>query len=142
ERLRRNRRTAIAQTALAFEQRTESQNGGLIEPLRNELNSDRQVLGAEAEYRVLADPKQGNIQVDLFYDYRTNVASYPVWDAWLRDHRPKTMVLWGKYDRRFSSRRLTPSSAMSRTPRCTSLTVGISHWTPPPTRSPTTFVSS
>jgi pimeloyl-ACP methyl ester carboxylesterase len=53
------------------------------------------------EYRFLADPKQGNVQLDPFYDYRSNVASYPVWDAWLRDHRPKTKVLWGKYDPSF-----------------------------------------
>ena len=50
ERLGRDWRTAIAQTALAFEQRAESQNGRLIEPLRHELNTDRQVLGAEAVY--------------------------------------------------------------------------------------------
>ena len=53
------------------------------------------------EYRFLADPAQGNIQLDLFYDYRTNVASYAAWDAWLREHKPRTMVLWGKYDPSF-----------------------------------------
>jgi len=26
------------------------------------------------------------------YDYRTNVASYPKWQAWLREHRPPTLV--------------------------------------------------
>src|ERR1700728_5115891 len=40
--LGRNRWTAIAQAALAFEQRTESQNGRLVEPLRHELDNDRQ----------------------------------------------------------------------------------------------------
>jgi pimeloyl-ACP methyl ester carboxylesterase len=53
------------------------------------------------EYRFLTDPRQGNRQLDLFYDYRTNVASYPAWDAWLRDHHPNTMVVWGKYDPSF-----------------------------------------
>ncbi|MBE1547335.1 pimeloyl-ACP methyl ester carboxylesterase [Mycobacterium sp. OAS707] len=53
------------------------------------------------EYRFLTDPAQGNIQVDLFYDYRTNVSSYDAWDAWLREHKPRTMVLWGKYDPSF-----------------------------------------
>jgi pimeloyl-ACP methyl ester carboxylesterase len=53
------------------------------------------------EYRFLKDPKQGDIQVDLFYDYRTNVESYPAWGAWLREHQPPTMVLWGKYDPSF-----------------------------------------
>ncbi|WP_124712302.1 alpha/beta fold hydrolase [Mycolicibacterium nivoides] len=53
------------------------------------------------EFRFLIDPKQGDIQVELFYDYRTNVASYPAWGAWLREHRPPAMVLWGRYDPSF-----------------------------------------
>ncbi|MDT0407238.1 alpha/beta fold hydrolase, partial [Streptomyces edwardsiae] len=53
------------------------------------------------EYRFLIDPKQADIQVELFYDYRTNVASYPAWGAWLREHRPPAMVLWGRYDPSF-----------------------------------------
>ncbi len=53
------------------------------------------------EYRFLSDPAQRDIQLDLFYDYRTNVASYEAWDAWLREHQPRTLVLWGKYDPSF-----------------------------------------
>jgi pimeloyl-ACP methyl ester carboxylesterase len=29
------------------------------------------------------------------------VASYPAWDAWLRQHQPATLVIWGKYDPSF-----------------------------------------
>jgi pimeloyl-ACP methyl ester carboxylesterase len=32
---------------------------------------------------------------------RTNVASYPAWDAWLRQHQPPALVVWGKYDPSF-----------------------------------------
>ena len=39
------------------------------------------------EYAHLSRPGQREIQRDLLYDYRTNVASYPKWQAWLRDHR-------------------------------------------------------
>jgi len=53
------------------------------------------------EYQFLTGQAQGNIQLDLFYDYRTNVASYGTWDAWLRDHHLRTLVLWGKYDPSF-----------------------------------------
>jgi pimeloyl-ACP methyl ester carboxylesterase len=53
------------------------------------------------EFRFLTAPEQGDIQINLFYDYRTNVALYPAWGAWLREHRPRTMVLWGKYDPSF-----------------------------------------
>lgn len=53
------------------------------------------------EFAFLNRPGQADIQSDLFYDYRTNVASYPLWQAWLRQHRPATLVVWGKYDPSF-----------------------------------------
>ena len=53
------------------------------------------------EFAFLSRPGQDSIQLDLFYDYRTNVASYPAWDAWLRQHQPATLVVWGKYDPSF-----------------------------------------
>jgi hypothetical protein len=43
-----------------------------------------------------------DIQLDLFHDYRTNVASYPKWQAYLRGVRPPTLVLWGKHDLSFT----------------------------------------
>ena len=36
-------------------------------------------------------------------DYRTHVASYPEWQAYLREHRPPTLVVWGKQDPLFTS---------------------------------------
>lgn len=53
------------------------------------------------EYAMLSRPGQRAIQADLLYDYRTNVAVYPAWQAWLREHRPATLVLWGRYDPSF-----------------------------------------
>ncbi len=53
------------------------------------------------EFAFLSRPGEADIQADLFYDYRTNVASYPAWGAWLREHRPKTLVVWGRYDPSF-----------------------------------------
>jgi serine/threonine protein kinase len=55
------------------------------------------------EYTVVAmhEPGQGEIQVDLFYDYRTNVESYPKWDAWMREKQPRLLVIWGKYESSF-----------------------------------------
>ena len=54
------------------------------------------------EFAFLSRPGQGQIQSDLFYDYRTNVASYPQWQAWLRRYRPPLLVLWGTYDPSFT----------------------------------------
>jgi pimeloyl-ACP methyl ester carboxylesterase len=53
------------------------------------------------EHAFLTRPGQAEIQLELFYDYRTNVAAYPLWQRWLREHRPHTLVLWGRYDASF-----------------------------------------
>jgi pimeloyl-ACP methyl ester carboxylesterase len=51
----------------------------------------------------LKRPGEADIQADLFYDYRTNVASYPKWQEWLRKTQPPTLVVWGKYDPSFAT---------------------------------------
>jgi len=38
------------------------------------------------------------LNLDLFYDYRTNVALYPQWQKFLRDHQPRTLIFWGEHD--------------------------------------------
>jgi pimeloyl-ACP methyl ester carboxylesterase len=53
------------------------------------------------EFAFLNQPGQADIQSDLFYDYRTNVESYPKWQAWMRKNQPRLLVLWGKYDPSF-----------------------------------------
>ena len=53
------------------------------------------------EFRFLSQPGQADIQSDLFYDYRTNVTSYPTWQAWLRKTQPRLLVIWGKYESSF-----------------------------------------
>jgi len=44
--------------------------------------------------------RDGNreIQLAMFYDYRTNVPLYPEWQAYFREHQPKTLLVWGKND--------------------------------------------
>jgi pimeloyl-ACP methyl ester carboxylesterase len=54
------------------------------------------------EYYFLNQPRQGDIQMDLFYDYQTNLKAYPSWQKWLRDHQPPMLVLWGKFDPSFT----------------------------------------
>ncbi len=53
------------------------------------------------EFAFLNQPGQADIQSDLFYDYRTNVESYPKWQAWMRETQPRLLVIWGKYDLSF-----------------------------------------
>jgi len=56
----------------------------------------------ESEFALLTRPGIVEIQLDLFHDYRTNVASYPKWQAYLRDVQPPTLVVWGKHDPSFT----------------------------------------
>jgi pimeloyl-ACP methyl ester carboxylesterase len=49
----------------------------------------------------LSQPGQREIQAALLYDYQTNVASYPAWQAWLRAHKPPALVVWGRNDPSF-----------------------------------------
>jgi len=55
------------------------------------------------EFAHLSRPGQREIQAALLYDYRTNVAAYPQWQAWLRQHRPATLVAWGANDPSFTA---------------------------------------
>jgi pimeloyl-ACP methyl ester carboxylesterase len=43
-------------------------------------------------------PNARRVQLDLFYDYRTNVQRYPEWQAFLRKHQPRTIIFWGQND--------------------------------------------
>ena len=56
----------------------------------------------ESEYAFLTRPGMVDIHLDLFHDYRTNVASYPRWQAYLRERQPPTLVVWGKHDLSFT----------------------------------------
>jgi pimeloyl-ACP methyl ester carboxylesterase len=53
------------------------------------------------EFAFLSAPSQADIQTELFYDYRTNVESYPKWQAWMRERKPRLLVVWGKHDPSF-----------------------------------------
>jgi pimeloyl-ACP methyl ester carboxylesterase len=50
---------------------------------------------------LLDRPGNKDIQLDLFYDYRTNVALYPQFQAFFRQRRPPTLIVWGKNDKIF-----------------------------------------
>jgi pimeloyl-ACP methyl ester carboxylesterase len=47
--------------------------------------------------------RSGNaeIQMDLFYDYRTNLTLYPAVQAYFRARQPPALIVWGKNDKIF-----------------------------------------
>jgi pimeloyl-ACP methyl ester carboxylesterase len=50
------------------------------------------------DFRFMERPNARRVHLDLFYDYRTNVPLYPKWQAFLRTHRPETIIFWGQND--------------------------------------------
>ena len=46
----------------------------------------------------LGRPENAEIQLAMFYDYRTNVPLYPSWQKYFRKHQPPTLIVWGKND--------------------------------------------
>lgn len=57
---------------------------------------------------LLDRPGNDEVQLDLFYDYRTNVTHYPAWQAKFREHQPKTLIMWGRHDHIFPAEGATP----------------------------------
>ncbi|MQY27408.1 alpha/beta fold hydrolase [Nocardia aurantia] len=43
-------------------------------------------------------PGRKQAQVALAFDYKSNIARYPAWQAWLREHTPPTLITWGAND--------------------------------------------
>jgi len=43
-------------------------------------------------------PGNGDIQLDMLYDYRTNVPLYPQFQAFFRKYQPPMLIVWGKND--------------------------------------------
>jgi pimeloyl-ACP methyl ester carboxylesterase len=46
----------------------------------------------------LARPGADEVQLDLFGDYKSNVALYPAFQDYFRKHKPRLLAVWGKND--------------------------------------------
>ncbi|HEV8389170.1 MAG TPA: alpha/beta hydrolase [Dongiaceae bacterium] len=46
----------------------------------------------------LARPGADQVQLDLFGDYKSNVALYPTFQAYFRTHKPPFLAVWGRND--------------------------------------------
>jgi pimeloyl-ACP methyl ester carboxylesterase len=46
----------------------------------------------------MARPGADEIQLDLFGDYKSNVALYPQFQEYFRTHRPPLLAVWGQHD--------------------------------------------
>jgi pimeloyl-ACP methyl ester carboxylesterase len=52
----------------------------------------------ESDIAFMQRPHATRLNLDLFYDYRTNVPLYPKWQAFLRERQPETIIFWGQDD--------------------------------------------
>lgn len=43
-------------------------------------------------------PGNDAVQLELFYNYASNVALYPEWQSYFRKHQPPTLIVWGIND--------------------------------------------
>lgn len=50
------------------------------------------------DQRFLDRPGNNEIQLQLFFDYATNVPLYPEWQAYFREHQPPMLIVWGDND--------------------------------------------
>jgi pimeloyl-ACP methyl ester carboxylesterase len=65
---------------------------------RQHINPDNWNL----DQSCLDRPNNAAAQLELFYNYRTNLERYPEWHEYFRQHQPPTLVVWGKHDPFFS----------------------------------------
>jgi pimeloyl-ACP methyl ester carboxylesterase len=54
--------------------------------------------GQNLDNHYMARPGAHDVQLDLFGDYKSNVALYPSFQAYFRAHRPPFLAVWGKND--------------------------------------------
>lgn len=62
---------------------------------------DRERISPDAwnlDWACMSRPGNGQIQLELLYDYRKNLEAYPTWQAYFREHQPPVLVLWGRND--------------------------------------------
>lgn len=57
--------------------------------------------GYSLDIAYMARPGAQDIQLDLILDYRSNVALYPAFQAYFRNHRPPLLAVWGRHDPAF-----------------------------------------
>lgn len=86
-----------------FRQRLTSLQGTKARHIGNSPHPERYSPDLwDDEFAYLSKPGIAQIQVELFYDYQSNVAAFPLWQDYFRKHQPPMLVLWGKYDASFA----------------------------------------
>ena len=86
----------LRRTLLSLEVARQRHTGGIRFPERIDPDTWTD------EFAFLTKPGMDRIQLELMFDYRRNVDSYPRWQTCSRERQPPTLVVWGKYDQLFT----------------------------------------
>jgi len=54
--------------------------------------------GIALDNHYLARAGADEVQLDLMLDYQSNLALYPTFQAYFREHQPRFLAIWGKHD--------------------------------------------
>ena len=57
--------------------------------------------GYTLDFAYVQLPERAEMQNDLIFDYQSNVALYPQFQAYLREHQPRLLAVWGENDPSF-----------------------------------------
>jgi pimeloyl-ACP methyl ester carboxylesterase len=52
----------------------------------------------ELDQRYIDMPGRDQVMLDLLHDYQSNVALYPAWQEYMRNHTPPALLPWGRND--------------------------------------------
>ncbi|HEV2681939.1 MAG TPA: alpha/beta hydrolase [Rhodanobacter sp.] len=99
----------IAQEFTAMKPGVKGAEEGVLGLLTLEMTRSQYLTGASHPELIAPDgwtmdqhfldlPGRAQIQIDLALNYHSNVALYPQWQAWLREHQPPTLIFWGRHD--------------------------------------------
>src|ERR1700744_3653649 len=67
---------------------------GVPDALKNRVSPD----GYSLDNFYLARPASAEVQLNLFGDYQNNIALYPQFQAYFREHKPPFLAVWGRND--------------------------------------------
>lgn len=57
--------------------------------------------GWQHDQSLMDRPGNSDVQLDIFYDYQTNLPLYPKWQEAFRKYKPPLLAVWGKNDEIF-----------------------------------------
>ncbi|KAK6599009.1 hypothetical protein H4I96_08213 [Botrytis cinerea] len=76
-------------------------NGNTLPGPRKPISTKIAPESYTLDYALISRPGNTDIQLDLFYDYRTNIDLYPEFQKFFRDTNVPILAVWGKNDEIF-----------------------------------------